>query len=592
MPYAPDLAGAALDGRYELHALIGEGTFGRVYRGIDRRLRRPVAIKVIKPWWGEDPEWAERFEREAQLLARVSDPGIVQIFDVGQCDEGLYYVAELVEGESLAARLRRGRLSARDAAGIAEQLCRALAHTHASGVIHRDIKPANVLLTRRGKVKLSDFSIARLAEGSSEGQATIAGTPKYMAPEQARGLPATPATDLYSVGVVLYEMLAGHPPFAAGTAVELALRHLQDPPPPLPPDVAPGLSSVVARALQKDPEHRYATAAAMAAGLAAARIGDRSQAPSHEPATAPRRERSAATREPPGPAGRRAATGPSGTRVAPELGPRRNVNPAARRRAVALVVLVAALGLGMLFAAHLIGAVSRASVPNTLGLTRGAAEHALSRAGLRPRFSRRFDSRPAGRVIAQSPAAKRRVTRGATVRVVLSAGPPPVVLPPVTGESRDTATATLTRLGLRARVHGVPAPGNAPGTVTAQSPGAGQSVAAHSAVMLSVAQAPQWRGRSTFSGTDAGRSPVFHIEGRQWRVVYRMGYVGTCTFIVFCSGPSAHVRNLDTGQSTSFDLANGAHESQTFTSGPGRYRIEVSPGNDTASWSIEIQDYY
>ena len=116
MPYAPDLAGAALDGRYELHALIGEGTFGRVYRGIDRRLRRPVAIKVIKPWWGEDPEWAERFEREAQLLARVSDPGIVQIFDVGQSDEGLYYVAELIEGESLAARLRAWPARRRQAA--------------------------------------------------------------------------------------------------------------------------------------------------------------------------------------------------------------------------------------------------------------------------------------------------------------------------------------------------------------------------------------------------------------------------------------------------------------------------------------------
>ena len=271
MPYAPDLAGAALDGRYELHALIGEGTFGRVYRGIDRRLRRPVAIKVIKPWWGEDPEWAERFEREAQLLARVSDPGIVQIFDVGQSDEGLYYVAELVEGESLSARLRQGPLPAGEAAAIAEQLCRALAHTHACGVIHRDIKPANVLLGPRGQVKLSDFSIARLAEGSSEGQATIAGTPKYMAPEQARGLPPTAATDLYSVGIVLYEMLAGHPPFAAGTAVDLALRHLQDPPPPLPSDVSPELAGVVTRALEKDPQRRYLTASAMATAIAGAR---------------------------------------------------------------------------------------------------------------------------------------------------------------------------------------------------------------------------------------------------------------------------------------------------------------------------------
>jgi hypothetical protein len=127
--------------------------------------------------------------------------------------------------------------------------------------------------------------------------------------------------------------------------------------------------------------------------------------------------------------------------------------------------------------------------------------------------------------------------------------------------------------------------------VTAQSPGAGQEVPAHSMVTLSVAQSPQWRTLSTFSGTAAGRSPGFRIEGQQWRVVYRMGYVGTCTFIVFCSGPSAHVRNLDTGQSTSFDLSNGANQSRTFNSGPGRYRIEVSPGNDTASWSIEVQDY-
>jgi hypothetical protein len=232
-------------------------------------------------------------------------------------------------------------------------------------------------------------------------------------------------------------------------------------------------------------------------------------------------------------------------------------------------------------------------VPDTLGLTRGAAQRALSRAGLSASFTTGFASRPAGLVIAQSPAARRRVTRGDTVRVLLSAGPAPVALPPLAGESSDMATATLTGLGLHARVHRVPAPGSAPGTVTAQTPGGGQRVPAHSTVTLSVAQAPQWRTLSTFSGTDAGRSPgLFHIEGQHWRVVYRMGYVGTCTFIVFCSGPSAHVRNLDTGQSTSFDLANGAHQSQTFTSGPGRYRIEISPGNDTASWSIEIQDYY
>src|SRR5437588_1749711 len=154
-PRAPDLSGCALDGRYELHAVIGEGTFGRVYRGRDRRLARAVAVKVIKPWWAEDPDWVRRFEREAQLTARVIDPRIVQIFDVGQAEEGLYYVAELVDGESVAARVRHGPLPPRDARDIAEQLCRALGSAHAQRVVHGDIKPANVLVSSRGLVKVS-----------------------------------------------------------------------------------------------------------------------------------------------------------------------------------------------------------------------------------------------------------------------------------------------------------------------------------------------------------------------------------------------------------------------------------------------------
>jgi len=253
MPHAPDLSGRALDGRYELHAVIGEGTFGRVYRGRDRRLDRPVAIKVIKPWWAEDPVWVRSFEREAQLLARVHDPGIVQIFDVGHANEGLYYVAELVDGESLAARLRRGPIPPSEAREIAEQLCRALAPAHAQRIVHRDIKPANVLLSADGRIKVADFGVARLAEGSTDGAgATIVGTPRYMAPEQARGQPTSPATDVYAIGIVLYEMLAGRPPFSERSAVELALRHLHDPPPPLPASTPSALAAIVERSLATD----------------------------------------------------------------------------------------------------------------------------------------------------------------------------------------------------------------------------------------------------------------------------------------------------------------------------------------------------
>ncbi|HEX8977789.1 MAG TPA: serine/threonine-protein kinase, partial [Solirubrobacteraceae bacterium] len=272
MPYAPDLSGCALDGRYELHAVIGEGAFGRVYRGYDRRLERTVAVKLIKPWWSEDPEWAHSFEREARLLARVSDPGIVQIFDVGQAPEGLYYVSELVEGESLAERLARGPMGVAEATEVAEQLCRGLGRAHSRQVVHRDVKPANLLISGDGQVKVGDFGVARLAEGSSDGAgATVVGTPRYMAPEQARGRPVTPATDVYSAGIVLFEMLAGHPPFTDRTAVELALRHLRDEPPRLPAHVPPPLAAVVKRALAKDPARRFDSGWAMAAALKAAR---------------------------------------------------------------------------------------------------------------------------------------------------------------------------------------------------------------------------------------------------------------------------------------------------------------------------------
>ena len=243
---------------------------------------------MIKPWWAEDPDGAESFEREAQLLARVSDPGIVQIFDVGQAEEGLYFVTELVEGESLAVRLKRGGpLAAWEACEIAEQLCRALEHAHAEHIVHRDIKPANVLISARGRVKVGDLGIARLAEGSTDGgTATIVGTPRYMAPEQASGQPVTPATDVYSAGIVLYEMLAGRTPFGGESAVEIALQHVNLEPPPLPDGTPRTLRRVVARALAKDPADRYQSAVAMADALARAR-----EAPAADRTTRRRRAR-------------------------------------------------------------------------------------------------------------------------------------------------------------------------------------------------------------------------------------------------------------------------------------------------------------
>jgi eukaryotic-like serine/threonine-protein kinase len=611
---APDLAGCALEDRYELHAVIGEGAFGRVYRGLDRRLARSVAVKVIKPWWAEDGTWVERFQREAQLLARVSDPGIVQIFDFGHAEQGPYYVAELVEGESLAERLRRGPLSPPAARAVAEQLCRALGSAHAQGVVHCDVKPANVLLTEDGRVKVGDFGVARFAEGTSQAlSATVAGTPRYMSPEQARGLPTSAATDVYSAGVVLFEMLAGEPPFAGGSAVELGLRHLQDRPPSLPERVPRALCEVVARALEKDPAERYGDGAAMAGALHAAGSADASalaassllagelaSAGASQGETAP----AAAVMSEPATLDLAAATtrvvAPTRVLEKPPLPPsppgppgRRGHGRSPRRRGFVLLASLALLAICALAVVQLTGAAAHTSVPELRGIPRGGVEARARRTHVRPAFATRYSQTAAGIAIAQDPAAGTRVSDGATVRVVLSAGPPPVTVPDVVGRSSASAESVLADTGLRYGVTLVAASGSQAGTVTRQSPGPAAILGRGSTVALSVAEAPQWRPLTSFSGIDDGESVPFRILGSQWRVSYHMSYEGPCILLLVCMGPSAEAHNLNGGSSFGgFELGEGASETHTFHSGPGLYRMQVSGGQDSARWSMTVEDYY
>ena len=600
--------------------MIGEGAFGRVYRGWDRRLERRVAIKMIKPWWAEDPDWAGSFERETRLLARISHPGIVQIFDVGQAPEGLYYVSELVDGESLAQRLKQVRPSPWEAAALTEQLCRALAQAHAARVIHRDVKPANILISSEGQVKVGDFGVARLAEGSTDGaSATIVGTPRYMAPEQARGRGATPATDVYSVGVVLYELLAGQPPFTEHVAVELALRHLNDTPDPLPAGTPVALEQIVARALAKDPAERYADGGAMADALAkaleAAPAKARSAAVRQRPRTRsrqPERSRSLVTTgagvEPAAPrrnrgegpprrrasAPRPATDGPPPTRRAPKLSARRNLNPAARRRSIAALTLAFALLGAMIVAALVIGATAHVRVPRLVGLSLARARARATHVALHPTVRHRFDSKVRkGRVISQSPAPRTRVAENTPVALVVSAGPPPVTVPQLAGDQVSTAEARLAQLGLTARTTVIAAPGVPAGAVTSQSPAPGAKLTPSHSVRLEVAEVPRWQPVASMAGGSQTTSTTVHIRGTQWRVVYTMGFQGTCTFIFWCSGPNAKVDNVSSGSTvSSFGLSDGGRQTKVFDTGPGNYRVSVSPGSDTAGWQVWVEDYF
>jgi hypothetical protein len=641
MPVAPDLVGSALDARYELHELIGEGAFGRVYRGLDRRLHREVAVKVIKPWWAEDSVWVERFEREARLLARVSDPGIVQIFDIGHAEQGPYYVAELVAGESLAERISRAPMSLTEALSVAEQLCRALASAHSRGVVHCDVKPANVLLGEDGSVKVGDFGVARLAGGTSQAlSATVAGTPRYMSPEQARGRSTDAATDVYSAGVVLYEMLAGTPPFLDGSAVELGLRHVQEQPPPLPARVPAAVRALVECALRKEPGERYRDGAEMAAALRAleprAEGTRRADAAAHATATeagetnddtkageaaadshqpgehatkvlageAPPTRALISSQARPAPKAPRSGARGAGADAPPPLGSSPTVpalppdaprNRAVRRRGVVALLFALVLFAGLVLLLVLdVFAPARTTVPHLRGLPRAGVQARAKRLHVRVAFaSRHSEAAAAGIAIAQAPAAGARIDEGSTVRVTLSAGPPPAEVPGVVGQAASAAAGALARAGLHSSTTSVAAPGSKPGIVTRQSPRSGIDAPRGSTVALSVAETPQWRTLTTFSGVDDGHSVPFRIDGPQWRVTYSMSYEGSCLLLLVCFGPSATANNLKTGQSfDGFDLSSGSSHAHVFDSGPGLYRVNVSGGKDSARWAMTVQDYY
>ena len=258
--------------RYTLGERIAVGGMGEVYLATDDRLGRRVAVKVLSPAFAESPDFIERFRREALTAARLSHPNIAQVYDYGVDGASHFIVMEYAEGSDLAHLIREhGRLTPSDAVRVAEQVCAALATAHRSGVVHRDVKPGNVIVRPDGTVKVTDFGIARaLGQASLTDTGTVMGTAAYVAPEQARGEATTPSSDLYSLGILLFQMLTGAVPFEGDTPVAVAIRHL-DEPVPLPSsrvaDLPANLDEVVARATAKSPADRFPDADAMAAAL-------------------------------------------------------------------------------------------------------------------------------------------------------------------------------------------------------------------------------------------------------------------------------------------------------------------------------------
>ena len=454
-----------LAGRYQIGELLGRGGMADVHVGLDARLGRRVAIKLLKPSLANDPAFRTRFRQEAQAAARMAHPTIVRVFDAGEeiardsAGRELqvpFIVMEHVEGRLLKDLVAQGPLPVEQAVHIVDGILTALDYSHRAGVVHRDIKPGNVMVTSTGQVKVMDFGIARAISDSS---ATIAqtsailGTAQYFSPEQARGEAVDARTDLYSTGVVLYELLTGRPPFQGETAVATAYQHVSEAPTPpsrINPAVTPALDAVVLHALAKDRFERFQTAGDFAHDLDAALTGkvvDR--APAGEDFTSTlfgvNPSSSAASEA----ALRRLADDDDDDRV-PRTQSRPPVAWIWAGVAMFVVILVAAgVWIFSLQGEQLVGSGAAVEVPDVVGMQIDAATAQLEDVGLTSTQTRQpSDDVPEGEVIEQTPGEGIRVGPDTPVALVVSSGPRPVTLPGLVFQTEDAALAKIAELKL------------------------------------------------------------------------------------------------------------------------------------------------
>ena len=427
------MIGLVLDNRYKLTDFIGQGGMALVYKALDQRTHHAVAIKILKPEYKNDEEFLRRFEREALAASKVSHHNIVNLLDVGAQDNYRYLVLEYVEGRTLKEIIdEKGALPPVTAVQIAIRLLSALQHMHKNGIIHRDIKPQNILIHADGHVKVSDFGIARLAgSGTISKSDMVMGSVHYFSPEQAQGQEVTEASDIYSAGVVLYEMLTGTVPFDGDTPVAIAMQHIKVPPRAvniLNPEVSPAINAVVMKAMAKDPLARYQQAEDMARDLQKALAEPSRLAPE-------------VVLDPPP-----AEATPS--HLPPKATEHFDWHRAIRPAMMALVVLLVTGALALLVLRLYNGIVNSATAPYVIDETEDNALRLISRAGLTAEISRVSDAeRPAGTVIQQAPEYGATMRRGGAMLITVSTGPQQQTVPSLYGLSVAKASAELEKLG-------------------------------------------------------------------------------------------------------------------------------------------------
>jgi beta-lactam-binding protein with PASTA domain/predicted Ser/Thr protein kinase len=500
MAVSDTLIGALFDGRYRILRRIGSGGMADVYLAEDQELGRKVAIKILNDRHAGDEQFVERFRREAKNAASLSHANIVSIYDRGEA-EGTYYIAmEHIDGRSLKELIvSRGPAPVPVAIEYARSILQALRFAHKRGIVHRDIKPHNVLDDGDGRVKVTDFGIARAGASQMTEAGSIVGTAQYLSPEQARGAPVDARSDLYSLGIVLYELLTGKVPFSGDSPVEIAMKHLSahpEPPSAHRPDIPRDLDLVVLRALAKDPGERYQSADEMDADLARIEQG---LSVSSRTAEAETRIMTAPT------AVVRPATTATRQRVShPPPAPPPPVyydvdEPPPRRRSlwpwlVALLLLAGAIVAGAYVYDQIQDELDESrpvAVPFVEGTRRLLAEARIREAGLKPVSRYEFhDEVPVGNVIDQNPDAGDRIDRGNRVNLLVSLGREQVEVPDVRGRTATDAVAVLAEAGLKANPVEINSD-KEEDTVTAQDPPPGRKLPKGETVRINVSKGPK-----------------------------------------------------------------------------------------------------
>ncbi|HEX3567811.1 MAG TPA: Stk1 family PASTA domain-containing Ser/Thr kinase [Acidimicrobiales bacterium] len=447
-------------GRYELNHLIARGGMAEVYRAHDRLLDRPVALKVLFPELSVDRSFVERFRREAQAAANLSHPNIVPVFDWGE-DTGTYFIVmEFVDGRPLSSILKTaGPLAADRTAEIAAPVAAALGYAHKHGVVHRDVKPGNVLITDDGQVKVTDFGIARAVntEESLTQTGAVMGTATYFSPEQAEGMGVDARTDIYSLGVVLFEMVTGRPPFLGDTPVAVASKHVRDHPPlprELNPSIPPTFEAIILKAMDKNPDNRYATSEDLRADLLRFNEG-RDVLAAHEDHT-----QSVAALGATGVMAGMAATTSVGAVGATQSVPAQSgeyVDEEPRRsrtRTYAIILailLILLIVVGVLLArslGYLGGGSSSFSMPYVVSQPAGQATATLRNEGLAVTIKPQPETTGANNVVlAQAPKRDTLVKKGDTVTLTVSQVTvvPTETVPSLAGQTQSQARTTLTQ---------------------------------------------------------------------------------------------------------------------------------------------------